>query len=85
MSHIGNIYVLLSPSWSKYEINTLVKFKLFLPEFIDNTFFYWKTIFRPEPERHINRYLKNDVLKSIVDVIKHANFQLYRLHPDRVI
>ena len=27
--------------------------------------------------RHINRYLKSDVLKSIVRVIKHANFQCY--------
>ena len=26
-----------------------------------------------------------DILKSIVHVIKHANFQLYRVHPDEVI
>ena len=29
--------------------------------------------------------LKKKVSKSIVHVIKHAKFQLYRLHPDRVI
>ena len=34
---------------------------------------------------HIDRYLKNGVSKSIVCVIKHANFQLYRVHPDGVI
>ena len=28
---------------------------------------------------------KNGVSKSIVHVIKHANFQLYRVHPDEVI
>ena len=36
-------------------------------------------------QRHIDRYLKNGVTKSIVHVIKHANFQLYRVHPDGVI
>ena len=30
-------------------------------------------------------YLRNGVSKSIVHVIKHANFQLYRAHPDGVI
>ena len=35
--------------------------------------------------RHIDRYLKNGVSKSIVHMIKHANFQLYRVHPDGVI
>ena len=30
--------------------------------------------------KHICRYLKNGVLKSIVRVIKHANFQPYRVH-----
>ena len=29
--------------------------------------------------------VKNGVLKSIVYVIKHVNFQLYRVHPDGVI
>ena len=29
--------------------------------------------------------LKNGVSKSIVHVIKHTNFQLYRVHPDGVI
>ena len=33
----------------------------------------------------INIYLKNGVSKSIVDMIKHANFQLYRVYPDGVI
>ena len=28
---------------------------------------------------------KNGVSKIIVHAIKHANFQLYRVHPDRVI
>ena len=28
---------------------------------------------------------KNDVSESIAHVIKHANFQLYRVHPDGVI
>ena len=37
------------------------------------------------PERHIDRYLKNGVSKSIVHVIKHANFEIYRVHPERVI
>ena len=36
-------------------------------------------------ERHINRYLKNGVSKSIVQMIKYANFQLYTLYPDGVI
>ena len=31
-------------------------------------------------KRHIDRYLKNGVLESIVNVIKHANFQLHRVH-----
>ena len=30
-------------------------------------------------------YLQNGVSESIVHVIKHANFQIYRLHPDEVI
>ena len=34
---------------------------------------------------HIDRYLKHGVSKSIARVIKHANFQFYRVHPDRVI
>ena len=34
---------------------------------------------------HIDRYLKDGLSKSIIRVIKHANFQLYRLHPDKVI
>ena len=33
----------------------------------------------------VDRHLKNSVSKSIVHVIKHANFQLYRVHPDGVI
>ena len=33
----------------------------------------------------IDRYLKSGVLKSIVHVIKYADFQLYRVHPDGVI
>ena len=37
------------------------------------------------PEKHIDRYIKNDVSESIVRVIKHANFQLYTVQPDRVI
>ena len=32
-----------------------------------------------------DRYIKNGALKNIVRVIKHANFQLYRIHPDGVI
>ena len=35
--------------------------------------------------RYIDRYLKNSVSKSIVHVIKHANFHLYRVHSDGVI
>ena len=35
--------------------------------------------------RHIDRYLKNGVLKSIVLVIKHAKFQLYSAQSDGVI
>ena len=31
------------------------------------------------------RYLKNGVSKSIVHIIKHAKFQLYRVHSDGVI
>ena len=31
------------------------------------------------------RYLKNGVSKSIVHMIKCANFQLYSVQPDRVI
>ena len=34
---------------------------------------------------HINRYLKNGVSESIINVIKHVNIQLYRAHPDGVI
>ena len=33
----------------------------------------------------IDRYQKNGVSKSIVHVIKHTNFQLYRVQPDGVI
>ena len=35
----------------------------------------------------MDRYLqlKNGVSKSIVHVIKHVNFHLYRAHPDGVI
>ena len=36
------------------------------------------------PWRHIDSYLENGVSKSIVHVIKHANFQLHRVHPDGV-
>ena len=32
-------------------------------------------------QRHIDRYLKNGVSKSIVHVTKDINFQLYRVHP----
>ena len=35
--------------------------------------------------RHIDRYLKYSVSKSIVRVITHANFQLYRVHPGGAI
>ena len=42
-----------------------------------------KSIFRLKA--YIDRCLKNGVLKSIVHVIKDANFQLYRLHPDGVV
>ena len=35
--------------------------------------------------RHTDRYLKNGISKSIVQVIKYANFQLYTVHPDAVI
>ena len=35
--------------------------------------------------RHIDRYLKNGVSKSIAHVIYHTNFQLYRVHPDGVL
>ena len=34
---------------------------------------------------HIDRYFKNGASKSIVHVIKHANFQLYTVNPDGVI
>ena len=34
---------------------------------------------------HIDRYLKNSVSKSIAHMIKYANFQLYRVHPNGVI
>ena len=34
---------------------------------------------------HIGRYLKRGVLESIVYVIKHANFKLYRAYSDRII
>ena len=30
--------------------------------------------------KHIDRYLKNGISKSIVHVIRHANFQLYRVY-----
>ena len=32
-----------------------------------------------------DRYLENGLSKGIVHVIKHANFQLHRVHPDGVI
>ena len=32
-------------------------------------------------QRHIGKYLKTCISKIIVDVIKLANFQLYRKHP----
>ena len=35
--------------------------------------------------RHSDIYLKIRVLKTIIHVIKDANFQLYRVHPDGVI
>ena len=35
--------------------------------------------------RHIDKYLKNGILKNIVYEIKHANFQLHRVHADGVI
>ena len=38
-----------------------------------------------EFQRHIDRYLKNGVSKSIVHVIKPANVQLHRVDPDGVI
>ena len=31
-----------------------------------------------------DRYLKNGVSKSIIHMIKYANFQLYRVHPTNV-
>ena len=34
---------------------------------------------------HIDKFLKSGVSKIIVHVIKHASFQLYRVHPDGVI
>ena len=34
---------------------------------------------------HIDRYLKNVVSESVINVIKHVNIQLYRAHPDGVI
>ena len=37
------------------------------------------------PQRHIERYLKNGALKSILRMIKNANFQLYRVQLDGVI
>ena len=37
------------------------------------------------PQRHNDRYLKNGVSKSILLVIWHASFQLYREHHDGVI
>ena len=30
-------------------------------------------------------YIKGTPIKSIAHVIKHANFQLYRIHPDGII
>ena len=35
--------------------------------------------------RRIDRYLKNGIPKSIVHVMKHVNFQVYRAHPDKFI
>ena len=40
---------------------------------------------RNESYRHIDRYPKTGVSKGIAHEIKHANFQLYRVHPDGVI
>ena len=34
---------------------------------------------------HIDRYLKNNFPESIVHMIKHSNFQLYRAYPEEVI
>ena len=36
-------------------------------------------------QRHIDRNLKNGATKSIVHVIKHTNFQPYRVQPDEII
>ena len=33
----------------------------------------------------IDRYPKNGASKSVVHLIKHANFHLYRVHPDGII
>ena len=33
---------------------------------------------------HNYKYLKNGVSKSVVHVVKHANFPLYRIYPDGV-
>ena len=40
-----------------------------------------------KPTSHLkaHRYLKNSVSKSISHVIKHNNFQLYRVYPDGVL
>ena len=37
---------------------------------------------RPYVLRYIDRYLQNSVSKSTVRVIKHANFQFFRIKPD---
>ena len=34
---------------------------------------------------NFDRYLKNSVLKHIVHVIKHVNFQIYRVHTGGII
>ena len=36
-------------------------------------------------QTHIDRYLKNGVLKNIAHVTKHVSFQLHRAHTDGVI
>ena len=41
----------------------------------------WSCFSHVQDERHIDRYLKNGISKSIVLVVRHANFQLYKVHP----
>ena len=40
---------------------------------------------KSKPLRRCDRYLKNGESNNIAHVIKHANFQLYRAYPARVI